>query len=509
MLLEQDSWDSNGSSGYCAANLPGAPPEVFHSDHQSYRKPYPQDSQTRLWNKSPMIDASTIPVASPTSFADETVASAFAEIQEYEEIGSARILIVDDEEGIRNFFAEFLREQYECDTAGSANEALERLAVDKYSLVISDVMMPGRNGVELLRDITARYPNTAVIMVSGVDRPQRVRDALSLGAADYLIKPCELDVLLISVERALERRRLQCTARKYKADIEKQNKELALRAAELQRLQAQIIHSEKMASLGQLAAGVAHELNNPAGFIYGNMDLLKDELDGLQQLMAAYDQMNLPSEATQVVDDIKTRIGYDKLLEDLNSIIADCLEGAERIREVVQNLRLFSRLDEAELKQVDLHEGIESTIRLLSQYYSSGRLVICRDFGELPAVSCYAAQLNQVWMNLLANAAQAITGNGEVHIITRLEDNWAVVVISDSGCGIPAELVARIFDPFFTTKPVGEGTGLGLSISYGIIDRHDGTIEVVSTPGVGTTFTIRIPATTCPRVTTTNFAIAD
>ena len=112
-------------------------------------------------------------------------------------------------------------------------------------------------------------------------------------------------------------------------------------------------------------------------------------------------------------------------------------------------------------------------------------------------------------MNLLANAAQAITGNGEVHITTRLEDNWAVVVISDSGCGIPAELVARIFDPFFTTKPVGEGTGLGLSISYGIIDRHDGTIEVVSTPGVGTTFTIRIPATTCPRVTTTNFAIAD
>ena len=127
-------------------------------------------------------------------------------------------------------------------------------------VVISDVMMPGRNGIELLREITARYPDTAVIMVSGVDRSQRVRDALRVGAYDYLIKPCDLDVLLIAVERALERRRLQCTARKYKADIEKQNKELALRAAELQRLQAQIIHSEKMASLGQLAAGVAHEL---------------------------------------------------------------------------------------------------------------------------------------------------------------------------------------------------------------------------------------------------------
>src|SRR6267142_429153 len=191
-----------------------------------------------------MIDSSSTPMAAPPPFSEETVASAFAEILEYEEIGSARILIVDDEEGVRKFFAEFLSERFECVTAGSANEALEILAADTFALVISDVMMPGRNGVELLRDITSRYPDTAVIMVSGVDRPQRVRDTLSLGAADYLIKPCELDVLLIAVERALERRRLQCTARKYKADIEKQNTELALRAAELQRLQAQIIHSE-------------------------------------------------------------------------------------------------------------------------------------------------------------------------------------------------------------------------------------------------------------------------
>jgi len=439
-----------------------------------------------------MIDTSIMPATTP-SFPDHNVISVLVESAEYEEVNSDRILVVDDEQAIRNMFAECLRDQYDCTTAGSANEALERLAEAPYSLVLSDVMMPGRNGVELLREITARYPETAVIMVSGVDRSQRVRDALSLGASDYLIKPCELDVLLIAVERALERRRLQCTAKKYKADIEKQNKELALRAAELQRLQAQIIHSEKMASLGQLAAGVAHELNNPAGFIYGNMDMLKDEIAGLQELLTAYDQLDLAPDAAALIQPLKSRIGYDKLVDDLNSIVIDCLEGAARIRDVVQNLRLFSRLDEAELNLVDLHEGIDSTIRLLSQYFSSGRVALRRDFGELPLVSCYAAQLNQVWMNLLANAAQAVSGNGEVHITTRLDNDWAVIAIRDSGCGISPELHARIFDPFFTTKPVGEGTGLGLSITYGIVERHEGTIKVESIPGEGTTFTIRIP----------------
>lgn len=406
-----------------------------------------------------------------------------------------RILIVDDEEPVRRMFAEYLGEQFVCVTAASADEALSYLAESPYGLVITDVMMPGRNGVELLREITSRYPETAVIMISGVDRSQRVRDALRVGAYDYLIKPCDLDVLQMSVERAFERRELLRTARQYKSDIECQNRVLALRSAELQRLQAQIIHSEKMASLGQLAAGVAHELNNPAGFIYGNMDLLKGQLAGLQDLLAAYDRLELPANMEPLIRAIKVRINYDRLEEDLGSIISDCLEGAERIRDVVQNLRLFSRLDEAELKQVDLHDGIDSTIRLLSQYYSSGRLVLRCDYGELPRISCYAAQLNQVWMNLLVNAAQAVTDKGIVSVTTKQEGNWVVVTISDSGCGIPADILPRIFDPFFTTKPVGEGTGLGLSISYAIIERHGGTITAGSTPGSGTTFTVKIPLT--------------
>src|SRR5437899_1852428 len=204
-----------------------------------------------------MIEASTFQASSPSklnSTGAQTNPMPFAESEE--QASDRRILIVDDEAGVRELFAAWLREEsYECKTAASADEALANLATDIYALVISDMMMPGRNGVELLREVRARYPDTAVIMVSGVDRPQRVRDALRVGAFDYLIKPCELGVLTLSVERALERRSLQRTARTYKAHLENQNIELAESKTELERLQAQLVHTEKMASLGQLAAG--------------------------------------------------------------------------------------------------------------------------------------------------------------------------------------------------------------------------------------------------------------
>jgi len=358
------------------------------------------------------------------------------------------------------------------------------------------MQMPGRNGVELLREIRARYEDTAVIMVSGIDRPQRIRDALHVGAFDYLIKPFELDVLGLSIERALERRALTLTARSYRADLERQNVELAARKTELERLQAQIVHSKKMASLGQLAAGIAHELNNPAGFIYGNMDLLTEYTGRLETVLAIYDRAALPPDVAAEVLQTKKQISYDALMSELRSMIADCREGAERIRDVVQSLRLFSRLDEAEVKKVDLHESIDSTIRLLSSYYGSSEIHLIRDYGELPAVNCYAGQLNQVWTNLLVNAAQAIKGEGEVRISTRAEGNSVVIVISDNGCGIPADQLHKIFDPFFTTKPVGEGTGLGLSIIYGIIEKHGGSITAESREGLGSSFTISIPIST-------------
>ena len=406
-----------------------------------------------------------------------------------------RILIVDDESVVRNLFASFLSNNYVCTTAASSDEALAHLSGNGYALVISDVQMPGRNGVELLREIRSRYPDTAVIIVSGISRPQRIRDALQVGASDYLLKPIELDVLQLAVERALERRALTITARTYRDDLERRNAELAARKRELERLQAQIVHSEKMASLGQLAAGIAHELNNPAGFVYGNMELVGEYIDKLERVLARYDSAMLTPADSLDIEKLKAEVKYDLLLSGVHEMLDDCLEGTIRIRDVVQNLRLFSRLDEAEFKKVDLHESIDSTIRLLSRYYGAGGICLLKDYGELPLVDCYAGQLNQVWTNLLVNAAQAIDGDGEVRISTRLHDESVVIMIADTGSGIPAEQLPKIFDPFFTTKPVGEGTGLGLSITYGIIEKHKGSIVAESTVGKGTRVTVSIPIT--------------
>lgn len=412
------------------------------------------------------------------------------------------LLVVDDDEAICRLFAECLGGRYYCATAGNAEEALARLAKKRFALVLTDVSMPGLSGIELLRRVVAQHPDTAVVVVSAMDRTQRVLDAIRLGASDYLVKPVDLDVLELAVERALERRALLREARRSRQDLERRNAELAARKAQLERLQAQIVHSEKMASLGQLAAGVAHELNNPAGFVYGNMDFLEEHADALERLLSLYDAAPLDGDARARAEALRRAAGYEGgALSDLRSIIADCREGAERIRGVVQNLRTFSRLDEAEFKKADLHDGLDATVRLLSRYYSSGRVRLARDYGDLPLVDCYAGQLNQVWMNLLANAAQAVeaAGGGEVSITTRAENGRVTVAVADTGCGIAPEHVRKIFDPFFTTKPVGEGTGLGLSVTYSIIERHAGTVRVRSRVGEGTTFLVGLPAAGSPR----------
>src|SRR5260370_30759789 len=398
----------------------------------------------------------------------------------YAEAHDRRILVVDDETPVRNLFAQCLNQNYSCETAANAQGALEWLQREPFAMVISDIQMPGLGGIELLRKINELYRDTAVIMVSGIDRTQRVIDAIRMGACDYLLKPCDLDVLRVRVERALERRNLLGNGRRYKEDLENRNAELAQRKSELERLQAQLVHNEKMASLGQLAAGIAHELNNPAGFIFSNMALLQEYVTQLK-LLSASQRISPPTSAAERENVIRGDTDYHSILTDLSSIAADSYSGAALIRDVVQNLRLFSRLDEAEFKQVDLHEGIDSTLRLLSKYYTSRFITLKRDYGALPPVSCYADQLNQVWMNLLINAAQAIgDAEGEVRIKTRCVGDTVTASISDTGKGIAPDHLKRIFDPFFTTKPVGDGTGLGLSISHGIVERHCGTIKVES-----------------------------
>ncbi|HMG32309.1 MAG TPA: ATP-binding protein [Blastocatellia bacterium] len=287
--------------------------------------------------------------------------------------------------------------------------------------------------------------------------------------------------------------------RKMNEDLTEQVKRLRETRSELHEtqnqlvIQEQMMQQEKMAALGRLVAGVAHELNNPISFVYSNTVLLGKSIADLRRLLDLYDTCEgIPAAAEHKIDKLKKEIDYEYLINDLSSAIEDCHEGSRRVRDIVLNLKTLSRADESQCQKVDIATGIDSTLRLLGQLFR-GRINVHRDYGVVPEIDCYAGQISQVWMNLLVNAAQAMNEQGDVWISIRVEGAYAVIKFRDNGPGIPDELITRIFDPFFTTKPVGEGTGLGLSIVHGIIERHGGDIRVESTVGVGTTFTVRLP----------------
>lgn len=256
---------------------------------------------------------------------------------------------------------------------------------------------------------------------------------------------------------------------------------------EIRETQAKLVHTAKMASLGQLVAGVAHELNNPIGFIYSNMAHLRDYSDKLLHLVS------IAKDNPKALDKEIAKADLDYIREDLPKLITSCEEGARRTRDIVLGLRNFSRLDEAQIKEVDLHEGLENTLHLL-QGELKNRIQVIKKFGKIPKVTCHPSQLNQVFMNVLANAAHAIDGEGTVTISTKpLEGERVEISIRDTGKGMNKQTLEKIFDPFFTTKSLGRGTGLGLSISYGVIQKHGGEILVSSEVGQGTEFKIILP----------------
>jgi signal transduction histidine kinase len=292
---------------------------------------------------------------------------------------------------------------------------------------------------------------------------------------------------------AIEHARLVDQLSRKNRDLLQKNLHLDAKNLELRTIQSQLIHQEKMASLGRMVAGIAHELNNPVNFVHGNLPYLREYFEDLKRIAASLD--NVPVEQRQAVDDLKKQLKYDFLVADLDNIIADLAEGAERIRQIIKNLRSFSRLDEAELKEASIQEGIESTIKILNQYYGRDKIRPETNFAEIPSVVCYPGKLNQVWMNLLSNAAQAVAEQDEprVQITTELDGNWVIVSISDNGTGIKPQDQSKIFEPFYTTKPVGQGTGLGLSICHSIIERHGGSIWFETAQGQGTKFNVKIP----------------
>jgi signal transduction histidine kinase len=278
--------------------------------------------------------------------------------------------------------------------------------------------------------------------------------------------------------------------------LEDQKEELHSMLESLKLTQSQLVQSEKMASLGQLVAGIAHEINNPVTFISAGVDSLGANLDEVRQVLEVYHRLTPINveEKLKEIEDLKSQIDYKQAIREINSLIESIKNGTERTTQIVNGLRTFSRLDEDVLKVADIHEGLDSTLILLRNRYKN-RIEIIKEYGSIPQLECFPGQLNQVFMNILSNAIDAIADKGEITISTSASSGFIRIHIKDSGIGIPDNIRAKIFDPFYTTKEVGEGTGLGLSISHGIIEKHKGSIKVQSQEGKGTEFIINLPLT--------------
>jgi PAS domain S-box-containing protein len=361
----------------------------------------------------------------------------------------------------------------------TVNPALEEMlaipAADLYTMAFHEVIHPDDRERVIgyyqarIRGDPAPMRYDLKLLRRGSDQPvigeltiHRTGDeGVSMGAVRDITEHVEADVKLQA----------------YAHELESKNREI-------RDAQSQLVQSEKMASLGNLVAGVAHEINTPLGSIHANADTSRRALELLAA--AAGDP------ASQEV--YKRHPKLRRAVDILHESNATTLTATHRIVEIVRSLRSFARLDEAEFKKVDIHEGIEGTLTIL-HHELKNRIEVKREFGDLPEIECYPNQMNQVFLNLLVNAAQAIGDRGTITVRTRLEEGRAVLEFTDTGRGIPADKLPRIFDPGFTTKGVGVGTGLGLSISYRIIQDHGGTIAVDSSPGRGTTFTIRLPVT--------------
>lgn len=323
---------------------------------------------------------------------------------------------------------------------------------------------------------------------------------------------------LNKARRELLEKNLELEKRTF--ELEKEKKRLKEAYVKLNQMQSQLLQSEKLASLGQLAAGVAHELNNPISFVNSNLGTLSEYVKEIKKLLEKYEKMERiikvenpafrqaqggelsrtteggedksKEKLSQEIDELKEQIDLDFVLGDFDKIISESQEGTQRVKSIVQNLRDFSHVDKGEFKFADINQGIESTLNIVWNELKYKAEVI-KEYGDIPQIECLPQQLNQVFMNLLLNAAQAITTHGEIRIRTYQATNNVVVEISDTGIGIPKDNLPRIFEPFFTTKEVGKGTGLGLSVAYGIVQKHNGKIEVESEVNKRTTFRVILP----------------
>lgn len=350
-------------------------------------------------------------------------------------------------------------------------------------LVLMDLHMPHVDGLaamDQLATVITEDDYLPILVLTGDVTSQAKEKALSHGAHDFLSKPLNRTEVQLRVKNLLETRHLHLQLKAQNASLEQQVTERTNLADELRRsneklreTQMHLIHSEKMAGLGQLVAGIAHEINNPLAFVINNVFIVQEALGKIAA------DADLPAQIGPKIGKLQLRVN-------------DAYSGAVRVKELVTKLRTFSRLDEGAVKTIDVHESIDSALLFL-RHRMEDRIEVVRNYGEIQPVTCFAGELNQVFMNLISNAVDAIDGPGRITLSTSQQNGACTIAVRDSGKGIPQEIRNRIFEPFFTTKAVGQGTGLGLSISYGIVQAHSGSMEFTSDPGQGTEFVLRIP----------------
>ena len=428
------------------------------------------------------------------------------------------VFIVDDNPNNIKVLFSFLRDSgFRVLVAKDGESALAKLEETKADLILLDIMMPGIDGFETCRQLKAN-PETdeipVIFMTALADADNKVK-GLALGAVDYITKPFQQEEVLARIKMHLKFRELTKELAEKNAELKDLNAQLEAkveqRTVELKKTQSQLVLSEKMSSLGQLVAGVAHEINNPTGFIAGNLSYANNYATDLIKLVRLY-QKYYPEPEAEIKEEIEA-IELDFLIEDFPQLIKAMREGTERITQISKSMRTFSRSDTETKVKFEIHEGIESTLLILKHRLKANRerpdIEVIKEYGNLPQIDCYPGQLNQVFMNIIANAIDAFDEfNGgrtyeeikanpnKLKIKTEMTEagDKVIIKIADNGMGMSPEVKAKIFDHLFTTKGVGKGTGLGLSITRQIIeDKHGGMIDCNSSPGKGTEFIIALP----------------
>lgn len=407
---------------------------------------------------------------------------------------SSFVLIVDDTPTNISVLAQTLRQAgLAIRIANDGASALEQVKKGQPSLILLDVQMPIMDGFETCRRLKANETTSSIpviFMTALSDKASRVK-GLSLGAVDYIAKPFEQDEVLARVRVHLQLKQL---TEQLEARVQE-------RTQALQNAQVQLVQQEKLATLGQLIAGVAHEINNPMACIANNVEPATEYVRDLAALIELYQQHY--SEPDPAIDELIEERDIGFVLEDLPKLLDSMKLSAERIKNISTSLRNFSRIDASDKVPVNLHEGLDSTLVILGhRIKASGsrpEIVIAKQYGDIPQVECFPSALNQVFMNILANAMDALeeTAHPQITITTKqVEDGWVTVEIEDNGPGLTEVIKQRLFEPLFTTKPIGKGTGLGLSISRQIVvERHQGRINCISSTGTGCKFVLDLPAT--------------